>query len=453
MSRSKARLAYERLTVALLVVALGCGSDAPPPPAGSGIDDLLSCDITERDCQESIYASVAEWLGSDPGQTPAIRTITVAEFESELRASVGPDDYADAESLTRGLQLIGMVGDDVTSLVDAQIDNLVGSVLAFFDPEDDRISVIDRAYEDVEAQALLAHEFVHVIQDLEFGFDAIQAGVETEDEFIAMRSVIEGDAEHNSIAWAFDRLEVPLTAEEWDAIHEESSNALRETARDEGINAIDLGGTFPYVYGREFVTDAILAEGMGVRETLWNAGPTRSLDVMSGYFAFRDSAGPTHDVPEVAYPMVPPGYVSADTNELGAWNIFAFLRRHGVADDLALGAALASVGDTFTVYQDLASTVAVWRLRFGPTMFDVENIVSAAVQADARFWTTRTSGNDIFVVSADTQNALDAWLEQPIEGVAASVVPKGAAHRFGGPISRGTCVARMQGAQLGRFGR
>ena len=72
---------------------------------------------------------------------------------------------------------------------------------AYFNPADGGITVIDRDYEDIWGQALLAHEFVHAIQDRDFGFDALTEGVKLEDEFLATRSVIEGDADHSSLAW------------------------------------------------------------------------------------------------------------------------------------------------------------------------------------------------------------------------------------------------------------
>jgi hypothetical protein len=168
-------------------LALGCGNDVPPasrgPMAGEPVEDLLRCNITERDCQEAIFVSVAESLGSHPNSPPLIRTISVEEYEAELRDGLDPDDYLGAAPITRGLELMGLLSGEATNLIDAEIDNLVNWVGAYFDPSTRRITVIDRDYEDISAQSLLAHEFVHAIQERDFGFASLTATEGLEDSF------------------------------------------------------------------------------------------------------------------------------------------------------------------------------------------------------------------------------------------------------------------------------
>jgi len=428
-------------------LVVGCGSDAPPPPQGQALAELLRCDITERDCQEAIYASVAERLASDPSNPPPIRTITVEQYEAELRDSFLPEDYTNAEPAARGLRLAGLMVEGGPSLIDAQIENLVSWVGAYFSPADGGITVIDRNYEDVSGQALLAHEFVHAIQDRDFGFDTLMEGVEAEDEFLATRSVIEGDADHGALAWAFELLEMPLTPADWDAIHEDSKRALRGAIVSADFSVIDLGASFPYVHGLEFMSDAILSDGNAVRREMWTDGPTSSAGVMSGYEVFQNGTVPARDAPESAYPAAPPGYVEAVRDELGAWTLFAFLHHFGIGQDLAWGAALASTGDAFGVYETDSDTVAVWRLRFGPTELDVASIVARALELSSRTtaWTSFAEGDDVVLVAAETQMALDSWLAEPMEALASGVTPKTAPRRLRRVLSKGTCLKSRLG--------
>jgi hypothetical protein len=434
-----------RWVVWLCVFALGCGADTPPPPPTRGpipVSDLLRCDITQRDCQEAIYASVAERLESDPSAPPPIRTISVEEYEAELREFFVPEDYANAEPVTRGLRLMGLLAEEAPNLIDAQIENLVSWVGAYFDSQSGGVTVIDRDYEVISGQALLAHEFVHAIQERDFGFDVINEGVEFEDHFLASRAVVEGDADHNSIAWTLEKLETPLTAVDWAAYHDDNKELLRQSISSTDRSVIDFGASFPYVHGGEFMTDAILTDGLDVRRELWNAGPATSAAVMSGYAAFRDGTVPAHDAPESAYPTASLEFDEVVRDELGAWTLFVFLHHFGIGQDLAWDAALASTGDAFAVYENETETVAVWRLRVGPTELDVASIVAQALDLSLRSaaWTSFAEGDDVVIVAAETQMALDDWLAGPMEALASRVVAKRARRGLPGVLSKGTCV-------------
>lgn len=426
----------------LCLLALGCGADAPPPPGSRPVSDLLRCDITERDCQEAIYASVAERLESNPNDPPAIRTISVEQYEAELRESFVPEDYTNVEPVTRGLRLMGLLSEEAPNLIDAQIESLVSWVGAYFDSRSGGVTVIDRDYAVISGQALLAHEFVHAIQERDFGFDVINEGVDLEDEFLASRAVIEGDADHNSLAWTFEKLETPLTRDDWSALHDDNKELLRQSISSSDLSVIDFGSSFPYVHGGQFMTDAILTEGLDVRGELWAAGPTSSAAVMSGYAAFRDGTVPARDVPESAYPAAPAAFEEVVRDELGAWTLFVFLHHFRIGQDLAWGAALASTGDAFSVYESASETVAVWRVRFGPTELDVGSIMELALETSSRdaAWTSFVDGNDVVIVAAGTQEALDAWLDESMEPIPSRVTPKAAPPGLPGVLSKGTCV-------------
>ena len=291
---------------------------------------------------------------------------------------------------------------------------------------------------------------MHAIQDRDFDFDVINAGVELEDAFLSTRAVIEGDADHNSIAWAFELLETPLTTADWAALHDDAKRILRGTIVNPDVSVIDLGASFPYVHGGEFVGEAILSEGLGVRQELWTNGPTASAAVMSGYAAFTDRTVPARDVPESAYPAVPAEYEEIVKDELGAWTLFVFLHHFGVGQDLAWDVALASIGDVFSVYESEADTVTVWRVRFAPTELAVGDVVDVALDrlgsaAEMSF----VEGNDVVIVAAETQMALDNWLAEPMEPFASRIATKGAPRRIRGVRSKGTCVKSALG--IGRF--
>ena len=431
----------------LLVFAAACGDDGAPVVGPTGtVDDLLACDITAADCQQAIFASIAEHVGSSERNPPPVRTITPEEYEVELRAGLDSDDYTGAESSTRGLQLMGLIDEDAGSVIDEQIENLVNWVGAFYDPGPAAITIIDRAYADVDAQTLLAHEFVHAIQDRDLGFGEIFSGVQTEDALIATRSVVEGDAEHNSIGWAYDRLLMPLTVADWDSVHATQTDSLRSRVSDRAFDVLDFNANFPYVYGFAFMTNAILSEGLPVRAELWGAGPPNSLSFMWGYRAFLDGTVPARAIPPSVY-TPQPGYTEVIQDELGAWTLYAFLHYYGVGMDLAWETALSSSGDAFSVFENDSDTVAVWRLRFAETQVSVADVVAEALALSTRSvaWTSFAEGSDVVIIAAESESVLEAWASTPIEAVPAALSTKSTPGRLVGLHPEGTFVSSVRG--------
>ena len=364
----------------------------------------------------------------------------------ELRAGLDSDDYTGAESSTRGLQLMGLIDEDAGSVIDEQIENLVNWVGAFYDPGPAAITIIDRAYADVDAQTLLAHEFVHAIQDRDLGFVEIFSGVQTEDALIATRSVIEGDAEHNSIGWAYDRLLTPLTVADWDSIHATQTERLRGRVSDRAFDVLDFNANFPYVYGFAFMTNAILSEGLPVRAELWGAGPPNSLSFMWGYQAFLDGTVPAPAIPPSVY-TPQPGYTEVIQDELGAWTLYAFLHYYGVGMDLAWETALSSSGDAFSVFENDSDTVSVWRLRFAETQVSVADVVAEALALSTRSvaWTSFAQGSDVVIIAAESESVLEAWASTPIEAVPAALSTKSTPGRLVGLHPEGTFVSSVRG--------
>ena len=428
----------------LSALAIGCGDDSPPaaltlPPA-----DVLRCDITATRCQETIYASVAERVGLDPDDPPPVRTILPEQYESELRASLDPGDFTDAQPLTLGLRLMGLIPEETTNVLEIQIESLVSSVAAFYTPATGQITVIDRNYADGEAQLLLAHEFVHALQDREFGFETVAPNATFEDEVIAARSIIEGDAEHLSIAWAFEEAGMPLSPMEWDDIHAQYSQALREAVGQSAGAVLDFGLVFPYVYGREFMSDAILTDGLRVRGELWTSGPTSSLGIIRGYEDYRQG-GPTLSFPATPYPSVPPGYLQVVGDRLGAWTLFAFLHYYGIDEAEAWQTAMALRGDVFGVFDGGVEIAAVWRLRFGEAPADPANVVAQALSARTTSWRSVVEGSDVLIVSAQSQSELLAWLDSLATAAPLEAAPKTAPRRLRDLLLEGPYVSSRSG--------
>jgi len=420
--------------LAALAGSTGCGEDIVPP-APSRLMDELHCDISAAECQGRIYDSVAAKLGVEGIARPAIRTISVDQHAQEVRNGLDLEDLTGEDATTRGLRLMQFIPAESQSLTETQVEYWINAIAAYYSRGNRSITVIDRAYDDVDGQVILAHEFTHAIQDIQFNLNAVGADADTEDGVMGVRGVIEGDAMHTSLAWAYEKLGYLPEEIDWDAIHKEREDAARADAADPEVALIDSASSFPYSYGFDFMTAVTHAGGLDGRAAAFELPPATALEVMAGYGAFL----PAPDVPAVAHPSPLEGYATEDQNRFGAWYVYGFLRRRGMSDEEAWQTALSWLGDELAIYDDGAEVVATWRVRFADSLD--AGTLRDLVNADARevAWSAVAYEDDVFVFAAETDETLLAWAAQPLDSMTGSVVPKGE-RRGGGAVSAGNCL-------------
>ncbi|UCH30663.1 MAG: hypothetical protein JSV06_06460 [Myxococcales bacterium] len=417
-----------------MVAAVGCGDEGAPAPRVIGTE-LATCDITTSPCQRGIYESVAESLDASGYSMPSIRTISVDQHADEVRSGLDLEDLTGEDAATRGLRLLGFIPEASESLTATQAEYWITQVAAYYSRSSNRITVIDRNYEQGAAQVLLAHEFIHSIQNSQFDLGTVGRGVDTEDGVIGVRSVIEGDAVHSSFAWYYDVSGYAPEDIDWDEIHDERTARLRDRVADPERALIDTASSFPYSYGFQLMTNTSLAEGLLGRAAAFEAPPATTLEVLLGYGA----QAPVVDFPLEAHPSPVEGNEVAEENRYGAWYVYGFLRRHGVEDEEAWTTGLSWVGDELAIYDDGAEVAAVWRVRFDDQA--KAELLSAEVNGeggdDAR--SAVAFGEDAFVFAAESAETLLAWAEQPLDTMTASIIAKSARPK-GGAVSVGTCL-------------
>jgi hypothetical protein len=424
-----------------LAAAVGltaCGSDAPPPPSRTDLPFELYCDIGNGECQRRIYDSLASMLGAEGLERPAIRTISVEQHAEEVRNGLSLEDLTGEDATTRGLRLLGFIPEASESLAATQAEYFISQIAAYYSRGSRRITVIDRDYEEVSAQTLLAHEFTHAIQDRQFSLSQVSAGADTEDAAMGVRSVIEGDAMHSSFAWAYDQLGYVPEEIDWDAIHEAREASSKEEASDLEIALVDSASGFPYSYGFDFMTAATLAGGLDGRAAAFAFPPATSLEVMAGY----GTEPAAFDFPPVAHPSPLEGHVVEVENRFGAWYVYGLLRRLGMSDHAAWMTALGWLGDELAIYQSRSEVVAVWRVRFDHPLNALILREEVDADADEATWSAVLYENDVFVFAAESAESLLAWTLQPLDSMTASIVSKGERQK-GGPVSVGNCLQSL----------
>lgn len=431
--------AYGRLGVLILALSVGaggCSDDAPPAPVAA--QDLVRCDITTGACQRGIYTSVAAMLDASGALIPSIRTISVDQHADEVRSGLDLDDLTGEDATTRGLRLLGFIPEASDSLTETQAEYWINQVAAYYSRNANSITVIDREYEEGLAQVILAHEFVHAIQNSQFNLNTVGSSADTEDSTIGVRSVIEGDANHSSYAWFFETRGDRPEDIDWTGIHEEVTENLRLRAADPEVALLDTASSFPYSYGWRFMSNITLDEGLAGRAAAFEAPPETAAEVMREL----GTGAPVVDFPDVAHPAPVEGSEVAVENRFGAWYVYGALRRQGVEDDVAWDIALAWLGDELAIYEDGDEVVAVWRVRFEDeaTAELLSDAINEGGSEAAR--SAVTFGDDTFVFAAESMDSLLAWTEQPLDSMTASIVPK-SARTLAGPVSVGTCLQTL----------
>lgn len=423
------------MTVTLVACfVVGCGDQGAPAPRVMA-DELLTCDITTSPCQRGVYDSLAVMLDAEGFPMPSIRTISVEQHAEEVRSGLDLDDLTGEDATTRGLRLMGFIPEQADSVTATQADYIIDRVAAYYSRRGRAITIIDRDYAQGAAQVLLAHELIHAIQDSQFDLSTVGGGRSTEDGVMAVRSVIEGDAVYSSYAWYYDVRGDDPSSIDWESTLIEGESRLRSFVVDPSVALLDIASSFPYSYGFTFMTEASLDGGLQARTAAFEAPPITTAEVLVGY----GMPAPPLSFPDVAHPAPVDGDMPDVENRYGAWYVYSFLRRQGLADDDAWATALTWSGDELAIYESNDEVVAVWRVRFDePDNAGVlAEQVNEAVGVETR--TAVAFERDAYVFAAAENETLVAWAAQPLDDVTASVVLKGA-DRFGGPVSVGGCM-------------
>ena len=419
------------LGLVMLFGLAGCGDDAP---VRTDLPYELYCNIATGDCQRAIYDSVAAKLGASDFGRPEIRTISVEQHANEVRSGVDLQDLTGEDPFTRGLRLIGFLPEASESLTATQIEFQIEQIAAYYSSRSDMITVIDRAYEEVDAQALMAHEFTHAIQERQFGFDEIWSGVDSEDSSLGVRSVVEGDANHTGYSWVYDQLGYLPGDIDWDEIHQDNRERLDRDVLDPEVALIDTASYFPYTYGFAYMNEITLADGLPGRAAAFEMPPSAAFEVMTG----PDGPRPGFDFPDVVHPEPVDGHTYEIGDRFGSWYVHAFLRRNGLSAENARAAALDWRGDELAIYESGPEVAAVWRVRFdADAARTVHDLVDLDGEGSAK--TAVLYEDDLFVFAAESDQALIAWAEQPLDTMTAALVLKDGRRRGGG-VSVGTCL-------------
>lgn len=417
--------------------------------AGCESESYSACAIADTACQEQIFRAVSCLRQMPDATRPTIRVITRDEYEALLLAPApaseepaeAPEPMAEAESSTVGigdprvsrtLELLGLAQPaDFSAESFATLYS--ESVPGYYANDDDVITVIDQGDEqgstDGDDTLLIAHEYLHALQDQDVDLASVRAENATFDQFLATLAVTEGEA---SMFEAF------YAAAMWQLEGEIDFDShftawIPSVEEYYGAQSPLLVGPryFPYSFGARYVYGVYSEGGVPAVRDIYSNMPTSVVGMLGGEL----EGASAESLEALPAPAPPPEFELVAQDTLGPWIFGKFLQRslsQYAFDQLASHWR----GDRFFVYSRGETTVTgIWvvqldnssaaqqysamlsgggNVNLSPSAFNVLNQRSVAVgvtdePASEATW------------AANISDAQRAWLEQ---GSASAAAPR-----------------------------
>jgi hypothetical protein len=365
---------------AVAVCSWGCADERPPalgeargrPAEGCTQFSYQPCDILAADCQSELFRLVACLRGEDVATVgpPPVSLLTEAEATSMVRATTEelaePTDAEDFSATVRGLELLGLLDPGLITTQSDVLDVTIQAVAAFYQPSTREVVIIDRGEvsNDLEANAMLAHEFVHAWQDRrhDLGSFGNEPGIDS-DRALALSSVVEGEAMLYQLLLLLAYRGVSLDRANYTGMFQSLIDQAEQLSVTNGSPMVTASEIFPYTYGARYMGERWLAASQDGLDQIFEQPPQSSLEVMwRGSNANLPSVEPFSVLPA---PLA--GYRFVADDVAGAWVMFSRLLEvpADVGSDSTALRQLSTgwKGDRFWVYQseDAAlDTAVVW---------------------------------------------------------------------------------------------
>lgn len=268
-------------------------------------------------------------------------TKEVTKDEKELEK----DERKEIEQATRLLRAIGLIKGDI-DLFAAFNEASGGGTLAFYSPEDERITIRGKALTPA-TKPTLVHELTHALQDQHFEIgdrlEALREKDSADSEQSVFDAIIEGDAERVANLYR-----ASLSAKQRAALTK-TENAQRRQALKElkGVpKAVLTMISSPYTLGESLMATVAEKGGNKAVDELYRNTPTHDAALYNPFQVLAGDIG----ADKVATPELKDGEKEVDSGEFGALSWYFML-----AERVPLLQAVDAVdgwgGDSYVFYE------------------------------------------------------------------------------------------------------
>lgn len=328
----------------LLPALLSCGEERErPPPLGTGraipgceAFAYRPCDILSAACQSELFALTACVYGErDPGAPPPVARLDEAQALALIYDGSGAPSMTDGidamrdsaadearfRAQVRGLELVGLLDPGTIATPGDVADATIGGLLAYYLISARRIVVIDRGapVDDLESNIVLAHEFVHALQDRRHDLASFEAELTLDsDGALARASLIEGEASLYHFLIEFAYRGADIRSVNLGAFFDQLTALALDITLEAGSPALTADSIFPYTFGARYAGELWRAGGSAGLDAAYDAPPRTTWQVMGGSSA----------LPLAAFAQAPApldGYAAVADDVAGAWVSVAML--------------------------------------------------------------------------------------------------------------------------------
>jgi len=232
-------------------------------------------------------------------------------------------------------------------------------VAGVYVPDQEQLYVATGQEGSTDDQALLAHTYVHALQDQHFDLGGTDARANTTDARLAVQALVEGDA---MLLTALYRYE-DLAAVDWDHLVELIVRAEKPGYGDELERSPAWARLqrFPYAEGRQFAEVLFQADGWGAINRAYTDPPRSTEQVLHPARYLQEQDGPTSVVVPDLSAVLGEDWTMRLQDTLGEFVAGLYLGTL-LPEQAARQAADGWDGDTFVLWEHAdGSQVSAWR--------------------------------------------------------------------------------------------
>ena len=359
-----ARILTGGSVLATLLLAVACGgsassptptaipspTEAPPIPTSTPIPGATPSDA-EREALDEIQARAAELRELEPLAEVECRFLSREAAEAYLRQGIEEEERAFLSEAQPVYELLDFIppGDDLMELMLRLVSS---QVMGFYDTDARMMFVVGQDDElDTMGVIILAHEFIHALQDQHFDLHALLEEAEENwdwDADLALTALVEGDATLAETDYVVRFIDL---ADILDLDFAEIERLMTEL--EEFPEALQQELSFPYEAGADFASALFDEEGWVTINNAFDAPPTTTEQILHPEKYLAGEAAHEIELPDLT-PELGKGWQLQASNTLGEFllanHLDTQLSRSG-AEDAAAGWG----GDRWALYSEGAS--------------------------------------------------------------------------------------------------
>ena len=427
----------------LLLIQTGCNSHLVVRGGAVNPDKL-----------EDIKNGVAAFRGLDFKREVPIEVKSKAEMRRHLEVDL-QRHYSEEKLKNMALAYakLGLLPDGV-DLRNLLVEFYDAQVVAFYDPDEKKLVLPESlsagmalnavqlvSRRDVLGEMVLAHELTHALQDQHFSIGEKLRPSKDDDQSLALRALIEGDATLAGFGFVLGEIDDEKLATIQHLLQGSMDQARSSLAHLP--EAIVESMLFQYYGGLTFVSRLFKERGWAGVNALYAAPPLSSEQLLHPEKFFEALDPPTAiELPDLAASLGPE-WSEIENDTLGELMVRVLLRRFLPEDD-ARRAAAGWDGDRFVAFRRGDEVAFLW-VSVWDSSDDAEEFVDGFSEVLRQKYSGTDSGNTYIerresvatVVEGFRRSQIEEWIEKLWEGI--RLVERRPAPSFASP-PQGTTV-------------